>query len=122
MTPLADSGVSTPSWRRAFGLAALWWWLPVMVPALLGLLSGRVPCLGTYLLNTPFVPGIVPAVLSGAPGVWFFVVGGAASAAGFMLLSLMFREVPSPWIRVIQWAAAGVSAGQGFLFMYLLSE
>ena len=78
---------------RSVGLAAATLWLPTLVPLALGMLQdGDV--VSRYLQFVPVLPGIVPAVLTGADGVLLVVVALLVTVVAVAVLYVLMRELP----------------------------
>ena len=120
MTVAAPARTAARSWRRAFGLAALTVWLPVLVPFVGGPLRECGHCLQTFLLFLPMVPGALAPTLLQVPGSWFFVVGGLVTLLGFGMLAVVLRELPRPWSLGVQVAVAIGIAAEAWGFAWLL--
>jgi hypothetical protein len=106
--------------RSALWHAALWTWLPALLPVGLGLLQGCDHCLSNYWRSLPIVPGVIGPVLLHLDGAWFFVVGGALALALCSLLALLLRELPPGVAWVPRVVVAGVVALQGIGFAMAL--
>ena len=111
-TSVAPRGLGLPL-RTALWQAALWTWLPALLPVGLGLLHGCKHCLSSYCLSLPIVPGVLGPVLLNVDGVWFFVVGGALAITIYARLVLLLRELPRGYAMVARIVVAGVVALQG---------
>lgn len=102
--------------RAALWQAALWTWLPALLPLPLGMLRDCGHCLSSYAMSLPIVPGVLAAVLINIDDAWFFVVGGVVALGLYALLVLLLRELPRGCARVASIVVAVVVALQAVGF------
>jgi hypothetical protein len=106
--------------RSALWQAALWTWLPALLPLPLGMLRDCDHCLASYAMSLPIVPGVLAAVLLRLDNAWFFVVGVAVALGLYALLVVLLRELPRGLAMVARLVVAAVVAVQAVGFAHAL--